>query len=495
MTEACDLPAVEARRLIGQKRLSPVELAESCIARVEAVDHAVNALVARDFARARGAAREAEAKVTRGEVLGALHGLPLGIKDLENTERLRTTYGSVMFRDHVPREDQGMVAALKWAGGIVLGKTNTPEFGAGANTRNKVYGATGNPFDPAKSAAGSSGGSAVALATGMVPLASGSDMGGSLRNPAAFCGIVGMRPSPGLVPSELRLLGWSSLSVLGPMARNVPDLALMLSAMAGDDARDPLAYTVQGRQVWRDGDFYPVKPVDLASLRVAASADFGFAPTEAGIASAFNERLARLDGLFGALEAASPDCRGADEAFAVKRAVAFLASFGATYKVSPEKLSANIRANVEEGLRYSAEDVARAEAAHTAYYRRWQAFFERFDIIITPAITITPRSWTELYPTEIDGKPTKSYFHWLALAYAVTLAGHPALSLPLGRDAAGMPFGLQIIGPRGGDALVLRVAAALEKHFAGDAELCRPRPDLKALETAPPISGMTGFLD
>jgi amidase len=495
MTEACDLSAVEARRRIGMKRLSPVELVESCIRRVEAVDHAVNAMVARDFERARRAAREAEAKVARGETLGALHGLPLGIKDLENTEGLRTTYGSVMFRDQVPREDQAMVAALRRAGGIVLGKTNTPEFGAGANTRNKVYGATGNPFAPRLSAAGSSGGSAVALATGMVPLASGSDMGGSLRNPAAFCGIVGMRPSPGLVPSELRLLGWSSLSVLGPMARNVPDLALMLAAMAGEDARDPLAYTVHGQKVWDEAAFYPVRPVDLASLRVAGSADFGFAPVEAGITAAFNTRVARLEGLFGALEQASPDCRGADEAFAVKRAVSFLASFGATYKASPEKLGANIRANVEEGLRYTAEDVARAEATHTAYYRRWQTFFERFDIIITPAITITPRPWTELYPSEIDGKPTQSYFNWLALAYAVTLAGHPALSLPLGRDAAGMPFGLQIIGPRGGDALVLRVAAALEAQFADDAELRRPVPDLKALAEAPALSATSGFMD
>jgi amidase len=495
MTEACDLTAVEARRLIGQKRLSPLELVESCIRRIEAVDHAVNAMVARDFERARTEARAAEARVARGEALGPLHGLPLGIKDLENTAGLRTTYGSVMFRDHVPREDQAMVAALRRAGGIVLGKTNTPEFGAGANTRNKVYGATGNPFDPVRSAAGSSGGSAVALATGMVPLASGSDMGGSLRNPAAFCGIVGMRPSPGLVPSELRLLGWSSLSVLGPMARDVADLALMLSAMIGDDARDPLAYTVQGRAVRSAGEFYPVGPVDLASLRVAATADFGFAPTEAGIAAAFDGRLARLSGMFGALEQATPDCRGADEAFAVKRAVAFLAAFGGTFKASPEKLGANIRANVEEGLRYSAEDVARAEATHTAYYRRWQDFFGKYDIIITPAITITPRAWTELYPSEIDGRPTKSYFHWLALAYAVTLSGHPALSLPLGRDAAGMPFGLQIIGPRGGDALVLRVAAALEERFAGDAEMRRPVPDFAALAGRPALSTVSGFMD
>src|SRR5690349_18192565 len=204
MTEACDLTAIEARRLIGRKKLAPSELLASCIARIEAVDHAVNAMVARDFERARAAAMQADAAVARGDDLPPLHGLPIGIKDLQETEGLRTTHGSAIFRDHVPVADERIVAAVRQAGAIVLGKTNTPEFGAGANTRNAVYGATGNPFDPEKSAAGSSGGSAVALATGMVPLATGSDMGGSLRNPAAFCGIVGFRPSPGLVPNERR---------------------------------------------------------------------------------------------------------------------------------------------------------------------------------------------------------------------------------------------------------------------------------------------------
>ncbi|MFN7634586.1 MAG: amidase family protein, partial [Acetobacteraceae bacterium] len=219
MTEPCDLSAVEARRLIGLRRLSPVELLASCMARIGAVNPAVNAVVAMDEARARDAAEAAEAAVMRGDPLPPLHGLPLGIKDLEETAGLRTTFGSPLYAEHVPARDQGMVARLKAAGGIVLAKTNTPEFGAGANTRNVVYGAPGNPFDPTRSAAGSSGGSAVALATGMVPLASGSDMGGSLRNPAAFNGVVGFRPSPGGVPNEARGLGGSHLGTLGPMAR------------------------------------------------------------------------------------------------------------------------------------------------------------------------------------------------------------------------------------------------------------------------------------
>ncbi|HEX7390003.1 MAG TPA: amidase family protein, partial [Acidiphilium sp.] len=443
MTEPCDLSATEARRLIGAKRLSPVELVESCIARIEAVDPAVNAMVARDFDRARASARDAEAAVMAGGALGALHGLPVGIKDLDDTEGLRTTYGSVMFRNHVPRADQAMVADVRRAGGIVLGKTNTPEFGAGANTRNLVYGATGNPFDPAKSCAGSSGGSAVALATGMVPLATGSDMGGSLRNPAGFCGIVGMRPSPGLVPAEKRLIGASGLGVLGPMARTVPDLALLLGAIATHDPRDMLSTPTAP---------FAEQKTDPGTLRAAFTPDFGFAPTSRATRALFADRIARLAPLFGTIEEATPDCSDADEIFATLRAVNFLAAFGVAFRNTPDRLGPNVRANVEDGLRLTAEDVARAMMAQTGYYQRWQSFFTRYDVLIAPSVTIQPRPWAELFPTEIDGVATRSYFHWLALAYAVTIAGHPSLSLPLGIDADGMPFGVQIVTKRHGDA-------------------------------------------
>ncbi|WP_120008928.1 amidase [Teichococcus vastitatis] len=493
MTEACDLSAVEARRLIGTKKLSPVELLDSCLRRIGEVNHAVNAMVALDEEGARAAARQAEADVMAGETLGLLHGLPLGIKDLDDAAGLKTTFGSPLFRDNVAASDSRMVADLRASGGIVLGKTNTPEFGAGANTRNAVYGATGNPFDPSRSAAGSSGGSGVALACSMVPLASGSDTGGSLRNPAAFNGIVGFRPSPGLVPAERRLLGWSNLPVLGPMARDVGDLSLMMAAMAADHALDPLAYTLPDTDV-RHGLAFN-ESIDLSTLRVAATADFGFAPTERHIREVFAERVAALMSLFGGVEEKHPDCSGADEAFAILRALSFLASHEEKVRRSPDMVGPNVRANVEEGLNYSASDVARASVLQTQIYRRWQAFFEAgVDVVISPAITLSPRPWSELYPAEIDGQPTKSYFHWLALAYAVTLPGHPAISLPLGVDRAGMPFGLQIVGPRGGDALVIAVAGAIEAAVAGDATLARPVPDLAKLRAAGPISGMPGFL-
>jgi Asp-tRNA(Asn)/Glu-tRNA(Gln) amidotransferase A subunit family amidase len=494
MPEPCDLAAIEARRLIGQKKLAPSELLASCIARIEAVDHAVNAMVARDFDRARATAKAADAAVAGGDALPPLHGLPIGIKDLQETEGLRTTHGSTLFRDHVPVADERLVAAVRQAGAIVVGKTNTPEFGAGANTRNAVYGATGNPFDPAKSCAGSSGGSAVALATGMVPICSGSDTGGSLRNPAAFCGIVGFRPTPGLVANERRGLGWNNLSVAGPMARTVPDVCLLLSAMVSDDPRDPLATTIRGRTIRQAEEFAVPARIDLSRLRVAITPDSGFAPTERHIAQVFAEKTGLFRHVFGRAEDTTPDCTGADEAFEVLRAIGFLASHLEKARTRPDDVGPNVRANVEEGLRYSATDVARAQTQQTTLYRRWQSFFQDWDVILTPSITISPRPWRELYPAEIDGRKTRTYFHWLALAYAVTLPGHPAVSLPVGVDHNGMPFGLQIVGPRGGDAFVLSVAAELEVLLGGDPRTARPAPDLARLKSARPISELPGFL-
>ncbi|MGH7120974.1 MAG: amidase [Acetobacteraceae bacterium] len=494
MSDACDLTALEARRLIGERRLSAGELLESCIQRIEWLNPAINAIVATDYARARQRAAAIDAAAAKGEMLGPIAGLPVGIKDLEDTAGLRTTYGSPIFADHVPLQDARLVRAIRNAGGIVIGKTNVPEFGAGANTRNAVYGATGNPFDPQKSVAGSSGGSAAALATGMVPLASGSDTGGSLRNPAAFCGIVGFRPTPGLVPSEKRLLGWSGLPVAGPMARTVADLALLLSVIVGDDAADPLATTIRGRTVRTERDFFPLPPLDLSSLRVALTADFGFAPTERVIGAAFAEKTGLFRHVFARADDATPDCSGADETFAVLRAVGYLAGHLEKVETRRAEVGPNVIANVEEGLGYTAADVARAAVQQTALYRRWQRFFEEYDLILSPAITVSPRSWRELYPTEIDDKKTKSYFHWLALAYVVTLAGHPAISLPMGCDRAGMPFGLQMVGPRGGDAVLLAAASALEAMLAADPRTARPVPDLKLLAEAPPIAASPGFI-
>jgi len=297
-----------------------------------------------------------------------------------------------------------------------------------------------------------------------------------------------------MVPSGARRIGWTGLPVLGPMARTVADTCLLLASMASDDAYDPLATTIHGRAVRRAEDLYPPAALDLSRLRVALTPDFGFAPTERMIRDTFAEKTGLFRHVFAAAEDASPDCSGTDEVFEVLRAVVFLGSHAGKVRDTPDLVGPNVRANVAEGLRYSAADVAQAMTAQTAIYRRWQSFFDQYDIILTPAITISPRPWRELYPAEIDGVSTRAHFPWLALAYAVTVVGHPAVSLPVGLDRAGMPFGLQIVGPRGGDALVLRVAAELEALLAGDARMARPVPDIAALKAAPAISRMAGFM-
>jgi len=278
------------------------------------------------------------------------------------------------------------------------------------------------------------------------------------------------------------------------MARTVADAALMLSVMASDDGRDPLAYTLPDEPVRGRGERWtPPAAAVLKNLRIAVTEDFGFAPTEAHVRRVFRDRVARISPLFAECRSASPDCSGADDAFAILRAALFLATHGKTFRERPQMLGPNVRANVEEGLAYNLADYARAAADQTRIYRSFQQFFAEHDVLISPTITLSPRPWTELYPAEIDGQPTRSYFHWLALAYAVTLAGHPALSLPLGVDEAGLPFGLQIVGPRGGDAITLGVAAALEAAFAADPALRRPVPDLEQLSRSPPLSDAPHF--
>ena len=475
MGALCDLAAIELRRMIAAKEISPVELLASCIERIEQVNGHVNAVVATCFEEAEAEAKAAEAAVIRGEDLGPLHGLPIGIKDLVLTKGLRTTFGSPQYQDFVPEADERQVAAIRTSGGIVVGKTNTPEFGAGANTVNPVYGATGNPFDPEKTCAGSSGGSAVALATGMVPLATGSDMGGSLRNPAAYCGIVGMRPSPGVISEEKRLLGWSSLGVQGPMARNVDDMALLYQAMAAEDHQDPLAYPLDQGSLW------PLDDVDLGDLRVAISEDLGFAPVDNDIRATFQTAITKLKPSFASTEQVNPPLEGADEAFEVNRALSFVAAHKQVYDENPDLLGPNIVANVEQGLLMSLADVARAMASHTAIYRRFGAFMKDYDVLICPAMSVPPFPHGQLYPAEINGEGLRTYFHWLALAYGLTLTCHPVVCLPAGLDHTGMPFGIQVCGKRGGDARVLAIARALEHNMIRIEGLGRPVPDLAEL--------------
>jgi Asp-tRNA(Asn)/Glu-tRNA(Gln) amidotransferase A subunit family amidase len=475
MTELCDESAVELRRRIGAKEISPVELLESCIKRIERVNPTLNAVVATIYDRARKEAKAAEEKVMRGEALGVLHGLPLGVKDLDETEGLRTTWGSPLYKDNVPARDNRMVAACRAAGAIVTAKTNVPEFGAGANTNNPVYGPTGNPFDPKRTCGGSSGGSAVALATGMFPICTGSDTGGSLRIPAAFCGIVGYRPSPGVVPSDRRVLGWTNLSVLGPMGRNVADTSLLLSAQAGFDSCDPLSHPIDATQ------FRTIQDIDLSKLRVAVSVDLGFSPMDDRLRKTFAERVAMFKHVFKSCEERDPDMTGADDAFEIMRAQNFLAGQRARYEKHKDQLGPNIVANYEQGLGYSAPDVARGHELQTQIYRRFQTFFKDIDVLITPTLSTPPFPWTQRYVAEMNGQKLRTYFHWLAPTYGITLTGHPCISIPCGLEPTGTPFHLQIVGPHYGDRFTLGVAHALEQYMAHVPALARPLPDLEAL--------------
>ncbi|HSV46991.1 MAG TPA: amidase, partial [Ramlibacter sp.] len=454
------LSAVELRRLIGTKELSPVELLEACIARIGEVNPAVNALCATDFERARKAARAAEAQVLRGDPLGPLHGLPLGVKDLQNTAGLLTTFGNAGLRGNVPAADTAIVARLRTAGAIVAAKTNVPDMGAGANTRNPVWGATGNPFNPALNAGGSSGGSAAALATDMLPLCTGSDTGGSLRIPAALCGVVGLRPSPGVVPNDNRPLGWSALSVLGPMGRTVADTALQFQAMSGFDARDPLSYPLPADAYW------PLPEVDLSALSVGYTEDFGLCAVDPGIRQAFRERVDAVRSLVARCEPVTFGLGDADRAFDVLRAEAFLAAFADSYRDAPQTLGPNVRANIEMAASITLADRAWAHVEQTRTARRFQQLFESYDVILAPTTPLSPFPWTELYAQQVDGQAMRNYYQWLGLTYVVTLATNPALSLPCGVDARGMPFGLQMIGRLRGDASLLGTAHALEQAFA-----------------------------
>jgi len=472
--------AVELRRLIGAKQLSPVELLDACIARVEALNPGVNAIAATDFERARLSAQAAEAVIMRGEPLGVLHGLPIGIKDLQDTAGLLTTYGNVRLRGNVPAADNALVARLRAAGAIVAAKTNVPDMGAGANTRNPVWGATGNPFDPRLNAGGSSGGSAAALATDMLPLVTGSDTGGSLRIPAALCGVVGLRPSPGLVANDARPLGWSVISVLGPMARTVSDTALLMSASVGFDARDPLSYPADAAA------FSALPSVDLSTLRVGTTEDFGLCIVDPEIRRVFRARVEAIRPWVACCEPVALDMGDADRAFDVLRAESFVAAFADTYRREPDTLGPNVRANVEMAAAITLADRAWAHLEQTRIARRFARAFEQFDLIIAPTTPVTPFPWTELYADRIDGQAMRNYYHWLALTYVVTLATNPALSLPCGRDEHGMPFGLQVIGRLRGDAALLAAGHALEQAFDAAPALRRPRPDVAALRSPRP---------
>ncbi|HEY3216479.1 MAG TPA: amidase, partial [Candidatus Eisenbacteria bacterium] len=457
--DLCFIPASELVRLYRARKASPLEVMQAVLARIDAVNPAVNAYVTIARESALAAARAAtRALGRRGSALPPLHGVPVSIKDLTATQGIRTTSGSLIHEHHVPDEDELVVQRLKAAGAIVVGKTNTPEFGAGGNTFNAVFGATRNPWNTALSCGGSSGGGAVAVATGMGPIAEGTDLGGSLRAPAAFCGVLGFRTTPGLVPRHPRTLIWDSLGVAGPMARTVADVALTLSTIAGPDDRAPLSYEVDTRQFTR-----AVKAPSIKGWRIAWTPDLhGLIPVDAEVARVAHDALRVLRSLGARIEAACPDFSEVNHIVPATRGVAMVALHADKLPQWREQMQESLVQDIEQGLALTASEIARGEVLRSVLWHRVRSFMASRDLLVLPTVAVPPFPVEQPYPTQINGKPLDNYTQWFYLTYGITVTGLPAISVPCGFTRGGLPVGLQIVGRRCQDAAVLRAAAAFE---------------------------------
>lgn len=476
MNELCDLSAVHLSGMIRSKEISPAELIDNCIDRIESCDGKLNAMVTKNYERAKEEAKLAERKVLDGHNLGLLHGLPVGVKDLELTQGLRTTLGSKLYANYIPEEDQGSVAKIRAEGGILLGKTNTPEFGAGANTRNLVFGATGNPFDTLKTCGGSSGGSAVALATGMVPIATGSDYGGSLRTPASFCGVVGIRPSPGVVPAEARPVALLPFSVLGPMARSVDDAYLLLQAQSGVNRLDPFSNGA-------DADFCKkLEPADLSNINAMITPDLGSAVMSKKYRSIFAKRVQLFSHNFKSVNYENPNFENGDNCFEILRGVNFVAAHGQRVRNNRKELSPNVLDNVDRGRQYTLEDVAVAHLQQSKISRDWINLLNRIDVVICPATATTPFLHNEWSVNEIDDIRMDTYMRWLGITYLPTMALACGVTIPCGLDHANMPFGIQVLGAPGNDSLVIAVAKSIETVLSQNSSSVRPIPNITQLQ-------------
>ncbi|WP_405778853.1 amidase [Streptomyces sp. NBC_01378] len=460
MNELSFRTAVDLAAALRRRQVSAREVLAAHLEQIERVNPIVNAIVTLVAEQAMDAAARADERLAAGEEVGPLHGLPVAHKDLADTAGIRTTYGSPIFADHVPDRNHLVVERLKQAGAITIGKTNVPELGLGSHTVNKVFGPTRNPYDPTRSAGGSSGGAAAALAAGMVPLADGSDTGGSLRNPASFNNVVGLRPSPGRVPSWPDRTPWAQLSVKGPMGRTVADTALGLSALAGPDPRSPLALDTPGAA------FAPsaLDGADLCGLRVAWAPDLGGAvPVEPEVTAALTPAVKALEAMGCTVEEACPDLSGADEVFRVERAWQMEVAYGALLDRHRDRLAPQVVWNVEEGRRLTGPDVGRAQVRRAELFHRVREFFGTYDLLMLPVSQVAPFALELAYPSEVAGVPMETYLDWMRSAYLISVTGCPALSVPAGFTPAGLPVGLQIVGPHRQDLAVLRAGHAFEQ--------------------------------
>jgi amidase len=451
------------REAFMQKKISAQELLAAHLAQIAKVNPAVNAIITLDEVGAMTHAASIDTLHARGVDCGLLAGLPVVHKDLTPAKGLRFTQGSPIFRDQIAEVDSLVVSRLKRAGAVTIGKSNVPEFGAGSQTFNPIFGATRNPYNLERTSGGSSGGAAAALATGMVPIADGSDMGGSLRNPAAFCGVVGFRGSPGVVPARD---SWSPLSVDGAMARNVADMALMLAAIAGYDDRATVNAAVDTHAL------ATLEPVSLKGKRIAWAPDWGGLPVESELADVIAAQRQRFVELGAIVEDAAPDFGGADEAFQVLRALGFETGLGPLLDAHRDLLKDTVIWNIEAGRALTGPQIAHAQRLQLQVFLRMQQFMQRYDMVVGPVTQVLPFDVNQPYVTQINGKDLPTYIDWMKSCFYITVTTHPAISVPCGLSRSGLPVGLQLVGRFRDDVNLLRYALAYE----GTIDMAQFRP-------------------
>ena len=455
--DICFLTASEMADLIRRKKLSAHEVMAAHLKQIERVNPKVNAIVTLTAEQAVENARKADEAQARGSRLGPLHGLPVAHKDLFDTAGVRTTYGSRIFKDHVPKQDTLIVERITKAGAISVGKSNTPEFGAGSQTFNEVFGATRNPYDLTKTCGGSSGGAAVSLACAMVPIADGSDSGGSLRNPPAFCNVVGMRVSPGRVPTEAQGNAWSTVAVRGPLARTVSDVALLLSAMAGPDDRCPISITEPGSR------FGQKLERNFKGVHIAWFKDMGGIPFDSRILKIVNAQRKVFADLGCVVDEAEPDWTGAHESYDTLRAWGYATSQAENVRLHRDLVKDTIQWEVERGSKLSAADVSRALAQRSLAWDNIRRFQGKYEYFITPTTQVLPFDVTQPYPVEIEGVKMSTYIEWQKSCILISALENPAISVPCGFTDSGLPVGLQIVGRHRDDWSVLQLAYAFER--------------------------------
>ena len=458
--------AREQAKLIADGEILSEELVNAHLDQIERVNPAVNAMVTMVAESALEQACEADMAHLAGEEIGPLYGLPIAIKDLQNTKGILTTQGSPIYKDFVPDSDALIVERVKKAGAIVIGKSNTPEFGAGSQTFNAVFGSTKNPYDVSKTCGGSSGGAGVALATGMTTIATGSDLGGSLRNPAAWSNVVGIRPGPGRVPSVGGDLGWLNLSTDGPMGRTVDDVALQLSVMAGDDPRSPLSLRESG------AGYAGSLARDFKDVRIAWSKDLGGRPIDAENSRVTESVKYVFDDLGLVVDDDEPNFSTTDEIFQVLRAYSFAVKHETHLRDHPRKLKETVRWNAEQGLKQSAIDVAHAERLRTRLWEQLLGFFDKYEFLAMPVTSVPPFSIDLEYPNDINGVVPETYLDWMWPCYTVSVTGLPAMSVPAGFTKDGLPVGLQLVGRPRDEMGLLQLASA----FEGETNFWKQRP-------------------